>query len=149
MKALAALLVSLLLVPTLFAQDTAKVLLPFQRATPDQTELSLKKALESNSSGLQLSAALTVREMKRMMPQKNFTSLVIPLMAILKDDKADEGVRTIAAMALHDLRSARGDYAISSLAQDASSPNIQRICQWLSYYMLKENKPEYATKEGE
>ena len=103
----------------------------------------------ARAPGLQLSAALTVREMKRMMPQKTFTALVIPLMAILKDDKADESVRTVAAMALHDLHSARGDYAISRLAEDASSPNIQKICQWLSYYVLKENKPEYATKETE
>ncbi len=150
MKALATVLLSLLLVPAaLFAQDSAKFQLPFQRATPEQTELSLKKALESNSPGLQLSAAQTVREMKRMMPKMSFTSLVIPLMALLKDDKADESVRTIAAMALHDLHSSRGDYAISRLAEDPSSPNIQKICQWLSYYVLKENKPEYATKETE
>ncbi len=149
MKALATILLSLLLVPALLAQDSTKVQLPFQRATAEQTEQSLKKALESNSPGLQISAALTVREMKRMMPQRSFTSLVIPLMALLKNDKADESVRTIAAMALHDLHSARGDYAISRLAEDPGSPGIQKICQWLSFYVLKENKPEYATKETE
>ena len=151
MKAFAAILAVVLLcaVPALYAQDASKNDLPFQRATADQTEQSLKKALESNSTGLQISAALTVREMKRMMPKRSFTSLVIPLMGILKNEKAEESVRTIAAMALHDLHSSRGDYAIKMLAEDPASPGIQKMCQWLSYYKMNEQKPEYATKEVE
>ncbi len=137
----------LVLSASVYAQDTTKIVLPFQRATAEQTEKSLKKALESKSEGLQLSAALTVREMKAMMPQRGFGSLVIPLMAIVKNNKTDPSVRMIAAMALHDLRDARGDYAISQLAQNCDQTALKQMCQWLTYYVNKENKPEYATHE--
>ena len=82
-----------------------------------------------------------------MMPKRDFESLVIPLMAVVKNDKADESARVLAAMALHDLHSAKGDYAIEKAAEDAGTPGLQKTCQWLTYYTLHQNKPEYATQE--
>ena len=106
------------------------------------------KALESNSPGLQLTAAATVREMKALMPERSFSPLVIPLMRIVKDEAADRDARIVAAIALHELHSDKGDFAIKSMAQDTGNERFAYICSWLTFYRVKENNPEYAAKDS-
>ena len=120
---------------------------PFTHATVEQTEQSLVKALESDSPGLQVSAAATIRELKSLMPDRSFSSRVIPLMRIVKNENADRDARIVAAIALHELNSGKGDYAIKSMARTTSNERFAYICSWLTYYRAKENNPEFATKD--
>ncbi len=133
-------------VMTAHAQESKPAAAPFTRATVEQTEKSLINALESNSEGLQISAALTVRELKTMMPERSFSSLVIPLMRIVKDDNASSASRVIAAIALSDLHSAMGDYAISRETNFTGDAALKHACSWLAYNRTIEDHPELAKK---
>ena len=101
-------------------------------------------ALESESPGLQTSAAITIRELKMMMPERSFSCFVIPLMRIVKTEEADRCSRVIAAIALHDLHSEMGDFAIARASKFCDCDKMKHICTWLTYYRLLENHPELA-----
>jgi hypothetical protein len=117
---------------------------PFQHATVEQSEQSLELALESASEGMQVSAALTVQELKAMFPEREFTTLIIPLMRIVKNEDADENTRVVAAIALHGLRSDRGDFAIARTAEFTDQPQLKRACQWLAYYRVMESRQKLS-----
>lgn len=116
------------------ATDTPRPAGRFINATVEQSEQSLKLALESNSAGLQVSAAQTARDLKALLPREEFSSLIIPLMRIVKNEDAGTPCRIVAAIALHNLRSERGDYAIARAAQFTGNERVKHICSWLSYH---------------
>ena len=124
------------------AMDNAAPAARFTRATVDQTERSLVLALESSSVGLRTSAAQTVRDLKVLMPERSFSRLVIPLMRIVKDHNTENCSRVIAAIALHELHSAVGDFAISREAEFTDCPKMRHICGWLTRYRFLEEHPE-------
>lgn len=105
-------------------------------------ERNLAIALRTPISGIQSSASQTVRDLKNLLPEQEFTSFVIPLMAILKDERLDASVRMLAALALHDLHSARGDFAIQRTARFTESPRVAHLCTWLTVERMKEDSPE-------
>lgn len=144
MKAVLVLLVvaGLVIFSTGWAKDNAVPSPRFTRATVDQTEKSLVMALGSNSLGLRTSAAQTVRDLKALMPERSYSRLVIPLMRIVKDQDAERCSRVIAALALHELHSAVGDFAIAREAQFTDCPKMKHICSWLAHERYLESHPE-------
>ncbi|MGA9116998.1 MAG: hypothetical protein WB626_09510 [Bacteroidota bacterium] len=119
----------------------------FIRATIQQSEASLAYGLGSPSPGLQLTAAQTLRQLKELFPGRSFTSTVIPLLALLKREETETPVRLVAALALHDLRTERGDYAIARMAHHADCPRLRHLCGWLAYYRLAERAPAPSALE--
>lgn len=97
------------------------------------TEKSLVQALESGNFGVQTSAAQVVRDLKGLVPRYEFSSLVIPLMRIVKDEDAKPASRILAALALHELGSARGDFAIKRTAEFTDAKQVKYVCLWLSF----------------
>jgi len=83
-----------------------------------------------------------------MMPERSFSCFVIPLMRILKQDDAEDCSRVVAALALHDLHSAIGDYAIARAAEITGCTRLARTCRWLTYYQLLEDRPEHAPPDA-
>lgn len=69
---------------------------------------------------------------------------VIPLMQLVKCEDANRCARVVAAITLHELHSAIGDYAIAQQARFTECPCITRTCSWLAYYQILEDHPEYA-----
>jgi len=138
----------LIAAPYACAQDSTVLAGLFKNATIEQTEKSLVMALESGMPGLEVSAALTVRELKALMPERSFSCFVIPLMRIVKTEDAESCSRVIAAIALHDLHSAIGDFAIARAAKFSECSRMQRICTWLAYSQLLEDHPELAPRES-
>jgi hypothetical protein len=130
----------LLATPLVRAEEETQPVSRFINATIDQSEKSLKGALESPSLGMQLTAAETVRQLKGLKPDRTFSSLVIPLMRIVKDENADASSRVVAAIALNNLNSARGDFAISRTAQFTNNERVKHVCSWLSYYQKLEEQ---------
>jgi HEAT repeat protein len=128
-----------------YAQGVSEGAKPFTHATIEQSEQSLVKALESNSPGLQISAAATARELKQMFPDRAFSRLVNPLMGIVKNEDADRNARIVAAIALHELRSDKGDYAIKAMAHFTSDERVAYICSWLTRYRMEEANPDLAS----
>ncbi len=96
-------------------------------------EKSLEQALESQNLGLQASAAQVVRDVKALVPGYDFGELVIPLMGIVKDESARPGNRILAALALHELRSERGDFAIKRVGEFTDVKQLKHVCVWLTY----------------
>jgi hypothetical protein len=96
-------------------------------------EKNLQRALESDNFGLQTSAEQVIRDVKALVPQYEFSSLVIPLMRILKDESAASPNRILAALALHELGSERGDYAIRRVGELSDIRQLKHVCAWLTY----------------
>jgi len=124
----------LLVTRPLLALDETLTSGRFINATIEQSERGIKRALEAPSPGLQLTGANTARQLKELLPQQEFSSLVIPLMRIVQDEKAETSTRIVAAIALHGLNSGKGDFAISRTAEFTDNPRLKNACFWLAYY---------------
>ncbi|HCV44305.1 MAG TPA: hypothetical protein DGH68_12525 [Bacteroidetes bacterium] len=110
----------------------------FKGATVDAIEKSLVMALKSPSPGVQASASQVIRDLKGLLPEEKFSLVTIPLMGIVKDENADAAVRIVAALALHDLESGMGDFAIERTAQFTDNERMKHVCLWLTYERLRE-----------
>ncbi len=104
----------------------------FKGTSVDVIGENLAVALNTPCPGMQASAAQTVRDLRALLPEQEFTNVVIPLMRIVKDEDASVPVRTLAALALHDLKSARGDFAIERVALFSGNEHMRRLCTWLA-----------------
>ena len=121
------------------AQETpAPAFDPGNKVRLDQTEASLVQALESDSPGLQATACQTVRDLKALIPDQSFSCIVIPLMRIVKDGDAAVEARILAAIALHELHSEKGDFAIKGEAKFSNDGRFRYICTALAVERVKE-----------
>ncbi|HET6272153.1 MAG TPA: hypothetical protein VFG32_04185 [Bacteroidota bacterium] len=118
----------------------------FINSTVEQSERNLALALSSGSLGLQTTAAQTVRDLKALLPNHSFPLLVIPLMRLVKDENGDAASRILAALALHDLRSAMGDFAIARTARFTECEQLKRLCWWLSRDRVMEEQQTAAER---
>ncbi len=102
-------------------------------------EKNLVFAMESSIPRLQASAAMVLKQVKEAVPEYEFSSAVIPLMRMLKDEDKETNVRIAAALTLQYLKSSRGDYAIKRTVQFSDVGRVRHICSWLTYQRLKED----------
>jgi len=116
----------------------------FKGATVAAIEQNLAIGLSTDNAGIRASASQVVRDLKVLLPDQDFSLLVIPLMGIVKDQSADIRVRMIGALALHDLHSAKGDFAIQQLARFENNQRLKHLCTWLAYERLP-HKEVYAS----
>ncbi len=121
----------------------------FTNATFEQTEESMLIGLASNNHYVMATIARTVKDLKALYPDQSLNSMIIPLMGIVKNDRLPSFVRTTAAIALHDLRSARGDYAIQQTAIFTNDEKVKNVCNWLTYYRLLEKQPGFVSPTAE
>jgi hypothetical protein len=122
-----------------FAKDPTTTDPRFTEEKLKRIEKNLVLAMESSSPSLQASAALVLKQVKTNVPEYGFSSTIIPLMRILKDEQREANVRIAAALSLQDLKSERGDFAIQRTAQFADNGRVKHICSWLTYQRLKED----------
>lgn len=144
MKSLHAFCVGLVIViaPLVKAQEDSPPVQWFIRATFEQTEQALLEGLQSTNPDILSSVAITVRDLQRLYPERSYSSFVIPLMRIVKNESAEQNARVSAAITLHQLRSAMGDYAISRTAQFTDNERVKHICSWLTYYRQREKQQD-------
>ena len=112
-------------------------------------ERNLVIALETPSPGMQASAAQTVRDLKELSPEYSFSRLVIPLMRIVKDEAAEIGPRILASLALEELHSEMGDYAIKRTAQFTDCNRMQHLCMALTAKRVQEEQLARILKQDE
>ncbi len=124
-----------------------------KRLSEVQFERKLKhiaKALESGNGSEQAAAAQTVRDLHATYPDRAYTPLVIPLMRVMKNTDADIPVRMLAALALHELRSERGDFAIRRVGEFTSDSRLKKLCASLNAERVKQDNLARAERnEGE
>ncbi len=87
---------------------------------------------DTEHPGLQASSAQQILDIQGIVPSYPFSSALIPLMAILKNDNAPVTARIYAALALHNLHSQRGDFAIERIAEFTHLPQLQKLCTAMS-----------------
>ena len=96
-------------------------------------ETNLVIGLKDNSRPLlQASAASVVKQLKTLAPSYGFSSTVIPLMEILKDESKYEPTRIMAALALQSLNSQEGNYAIKMTAKYTDQARLKKILEAIS-----------------
>jgi hypothetical protein len=96
-------------------------------------EQNLMIGLESNIPTLQASAALVLHQVKEIAPGYGFSRCIIPLMRLVRTENYDATVRMAAALALHELRTAQGDFAISRIAKFEDNPRVKKLLQAMAY----------------
>jgi hypothetical protein len=99
----------------------------------DLIEENIVVALKSGIPGVQADAAQLVRDLKDLRSEQEFSACVVPLMAIVKNEDADQSARILAALALDRLESEMGSFAISRTAQFTDNPRVKYVCTWLAY----------------
>jgi hypothetical protein len=95
-------------------------------------EDNLVNDLESTIPGVVIGGTQTVREMKKAVPSHDFSKLIIPLMRIVKDEEADRAARILAALALDEIDSDRGNFAISREGEMSKDEVFKSLCANLS-----------------
>jgi hypothetical protein len=111
-------------------------------------EDNLLCALKSNCRGAQASAALAILQLKRSAPEYSFHRSIIPLMRIVGSDRYDERARIAASLALHELRSERGDFLIKRSALFSGDCRFKRVCKRLTEARNQERTAERNIAEG-
>jgi len=121
-------------------KDMAEKSTKFTEEKIAQIEENLVRDLESPSVGICIGGAQTVREMKKQVPSHDFSKIIIPLMRIVKDNNADRAARILAALALFDLNSERGDFAISREGEMSKDEIFKSFCLNLAKSRTADNK---------
>jgi hypothetical protein len=125
-----------------FAGDNDGYISSLPQEKLDLIQVNVVNALESDIPGMQADAAQLVRDLTDMRPEQSFSSCVIPLMAILKNEEAESGTRILAALALDKLQSPKGHFAISRTALFTSDTRVKYICAWLAFERNSAKHPE-------
>jgi hypothetical protein len=102
-------------------------------AQVDQLEKSIARSLESNSP-----TAMLLHRAQALAPTYEWDRCIIPLMRILNRESNEASARLLAALLLHELRSERGDFAISRNALFTDDPRVKRYCTILARTRLLE-----------
>ena len=108
----------------------------------DLIEQNIVNALQSGIPGMQADAAQLVRDLRNLRPEQPFSGSVIPLMALLKDEEGETGTRILAALALDQLESEKGHFAVARMASFTSDARVKHVCTWLAYERQTGKHPE-------
>lgn len=125
-----------------FAGESDDVVGSLPQQKIDLIEQNIVNALQSGIPGMQADAAQLVRDLDSFRPEQSFSACVIPLMALLKDEEGDSGARILAALALDQLDSEKGHFAISRMALFTSDTRLKYVCGWLAYERKAGKHPE-------
>ena len=110
----------------------------FSQAQVDRIERLIAKGLESPDISEQVDATMKLHRMWGLVPGHDWGRCIIPLMHILNGEDNQPPARLLAAMVLHELRSERGDFAISRNALFTDDARVKRYCTILARTRLVE-----------
>ena len=133
MKATIFLIVFVFFSMPVFADDGEQYVRDLSEKRLGMIESNLKTSLDNDSPYVLASASQVISDLKRLRPEQSFSELIIPLMAIVKNKNIRQGARISAARALHDLQSAKGDFAIKRVALFTEDSLIRHVTAWLTY----------------
>ena len=118
---------------TAFAGESGDYIGSLGQQKLDLIEQNIVNALVSDVPGMQADAAQLVRDLRNLRPDQSFAGCVIPLMAIVKNEQDESGARILSALALDELDSPMGHFAISRTASFTSDPRVKHVCGWIAY----------------
>jgi hypothetical protein len=97
-----------------------------------QSEEMLLKAFKSDAIGMIPSSLQTLIQLQEVFPEYEFSSLLEPLINLVRDENLDTQVRMLAALALNDLHTEKGDKVINDVASKTNNQSVKDICFTLS-----------------
>lgn len=109
----------------------------FYKSHLPQAEQMLIKNFGSSDPEIVSSSIQTFRELEQLLPDEKFTSMLNPLISIMRDESQSTEVRLLTAMALDELHSDIGDNAIYDMAKYSKDEAIKDICKALAIESLK------------
>lgn len=111
----------------------------YSQAQVDQIEKCILNGLQSSETTRQADAAMMLHSVREVIPAHDWDRCIIPLMHILNGEDNKPPVRLLAALVLHELRTERGDFAISRNALFTDDSRVKRYCTLLTQARLIEN----------
>ena len=116
-----------------FAGEGDAYIYSLSDAKIDLIQSNIVLALTSGIPGMQADAAQLVRDLKVLRPEQSFSECVVPLMRLVKDEEGSSASRVLAALALDNLESERGHYAIARTGLFTENAHVKHVCAWLTY----------------
>ncbi|MBN1637671.1 MAG: HEAT repeat domain-containing protein [Ignavibacteriales bacterium] len=110
----------------------------FTKEQLEQIEENLLAGLDSENSGLRISCAYFLGEIKS-------DDALIPLMAMLRNGVCDEE-KIVAALSLYKINNARGLYQVKGAARFSESERVRRMCDiFYNTYIWEQKHPKSET----
>ena len=125
-----------------FAGENGDYISTLSQQKFDVIEQNIVNALRSDVPGMQADAAQLVRDLNNARPDISFSTCVVPLMAVLKNEEGESAARILAALALDQLDSPMGHFAVSRTASFTSDSRLAYVCGWLAYERKTGKHPE-------
>ena len=100
----------------------------FNKKNLKSTQEMLVKSLESSNSNMVASAAQTVRELQQIFPEESFSSMLNPLINVVKAENGETSTRILALFALESLHNDEGDAVIKEIQKSTTNNTIREIC---------------------
>lgn len=100
----------------------------FNKKNLKGTQEMLIKSLESGQPKMISSAAQTVRELQQIFPEESFSSMLNPLIKVVKDENGETVSRILTLFAIESMHSDDGDAAIKELQNSTSNITLREIC---------------------
>jgi hypothetical protein len=109
----------------------------YQKQHLQKTEQMLLQGLESGSADIQITTTQTIRDLQMEYPDESFSTLVNPLITLLKNERANVTARILAALALDGLHSDPGDMAVSEVMRYTENTTVKELCTALRAKSLR------------
>ncbi len=103
----------------------------------ETTEKMLLQHLKDNNTSSELSAVQTIRELEQIFPTNSFSSFIVPLSDIVKNEDLDTQLRILSAIALDELHSDKGDVVIYEAAKNSTNESVRNLCRAISFEISK------------
>lgn len=116
-----------------FAEQPASPTAPMSQEKLQLIERNLVIGLESGIPSLQASAALVLRQVREIAPEYDFGLCIIPLMRIVRTSDYNVETRLAAGLALFELKTDRGDFAISRIAKFEDNQRVKKLFVAMAY----------------
>lgn len=104
----------------------------------NRIEKNIVSGLKSHEVVQQTDAAMMLHRMLELVPARDWDRCIIPLMHILNGENNEPSARLLAALVLHEMRTERGDFAISRNALFTDDSRVKRYCTILTRTRLVE-----------
>jgi hypothetical protein len=119
---------------TTYSQEMAS---RYRKQHLEKTEKMLIQGLESRDATIQITTAQTIRDLESEFPDQEFSSLINPLVVLVKNESANLTARLLGLLALDCLHSETGDLAIAELMRYTENKSVKDLCTALREKSLR------------
>lgn len=109
-----------------------------------QTEKMLIQHLQNDSTNSVLSAVQAIWELEQIFPTEPFSSFILPLIDIVKNEESEPQLRILSTLALDGLHSDQGDKVIFEASKNTTDESFKNVCIAISFESSKISAKLYS-----